>query len=69
MSGLLDKLSPARRANNSDDLPLFYTDQSVDFHRGHRNTPIVSVTLAELLTSMEDEQNGKSHSIPSPSKT
>ncbi|KAF3526962.1 hypothetical protein F2Q69_00050882 [Brassica cretica] len=69
MSGLPDKLSPARRANNSDDLPMFYTDQSVGFHRGHRNTPIVSVTLAELLTSMEDEQNGKSHSIPSPSKT
>uniref|UniRef100_M4CFF9 ABC transporter domain-containing protein n=1 Tax=Brassica campestris TaxID=3711 RepID=M4CFF9_BRACM len=56
-----------RRANNSDDLPLFYTDQSVGFHRGHRNTPKVPVTLAELLTSIEDEQNGKSHSMPSPS--
>ncbi|CAF2111531.1 unnamed protein product [Brassica napus] len=60
MSGLLDKLSPARRANKSDDLPLFYTDQSVGFHRGHRNTPKVSVTLAELLMSMEDDQNGQS---------
>ncbi|KAJ0241558.1 hypothetical protein HA466_0209780 [Hirschfeldia incana] len=67
MSGLLDKLSPARRANNSDDLPLFYTDQkSVGFQRSHINTPKVSVTLAELLMSMEDEQNGKSHSMPSP---
>ncbi|KAF3520336.1 hypothetical protein DY000_02063143 [Brassica cretica] len=43
-----------KRANNSDDLPLFYTDQSVGFHRGHRNTPIVSVTLAELLTNQEE---------------
>ncbi|KAF8091780.1 hypothetical protein N665_0436s0042 [Sinapis alba] len=70
MSGLLDKLSPARRANNSDDLPLFYTDQkSVGFQRGQRNTPKVSVTLAELLMSMEDEQNGQSQSntMPSPS--
>ncbi|KAL0714323.1 hypothetical protein Bca4012_021302 [Brassica carinata] len=69
MSGLLHKLSPARRANNSDDLPLFYTDQ--------RNIPKVSFTLAELLTSVEAEQNGQSgafdiwttvpsYSMPSP---
>ncbi|CAH8353155.1 unnamed protein product [Eruca vesicaria subsp. sativa] len=67
MSGLLDKLSPARRANNSDDLPLFYTDQNSDgFQRGHRNTPKVSVTLAELLMSMEDDHNVQSHYMPSP---
>ncbi|CAN6977397.1 hypothetical protein BRARA_I03640 [Brassica rapa] len=63
MSGLLNKLSPARRANKSDDLPLFYTDQSMGFQRGHRNTPKVSVTLAELLMSMEYDQNGRSQAL------
>lgn len=63
MPGLLDKQSPARRANKSDDLPLFYTDQSMGFQRGHRNTPKVSVTLAELLMSMEYDQNGRSQAL------
>ncbi|WZZ17388.1 hypothetical protein YC2023_110477 [Brassica napus] len=63
MSGLLNKLSPAIRANKSDDLPLFYTDQSMGFQRGHRNTPKVSVTLAELLMSMEYDQNGRSQAL------
>ncbi|CAN7094890.1 unnamed protein product [Brassica rapa subsp. narinosa] len=65
MSGLLDKLSPAIRAKKSDDLPLFYTDQSMvlRFDRGHRNTSKVSVTLAELLMSMEYDQNGRSQAL------
>ncbi|ESQ45132.1 hypothetical protein EUTSA_v10010147mg [Eutrema salsugineum] len=64
MSGLLGKLSPARRVVNGDDLPLFYNDQkSVDLQRCQRNTPKVSITLAELLMSVEDEQNGHSRAL------
>ncbi|CAN8254635.1 unnamed protein product [Cochlearia groenlandica] len=61
MSGLLGRLSPARRAINGDDLPLFYNDQnSVELQRCQRNPARVSVTLAELLMSVENEHNDHS---------
>ncbi|KFK34602.1 hypothetical protein AALP_AA5G167000 [Arabis alpina] len=58
MSGFFGRLSPARRVINGDDLPLFYNEQ-----RCHRDTARVSVTLAELLMSVEDEQNDHSRAL------
>ncbi|CAA7046257.1 unnamed protein product [Microthlaspi erraticum] len=64
MSGLLNKLSPARRVLKSDDLPLFYHDQkSADVQRSQRDTARVSVSLAELLKSVEDERNNPSKAL------
>ncbi|XP_010515843.1 PREDICTED: ABC transporter G family member 20-like [Camelina sativa] len=60
MSGLLGKLSPVRQVNG-DGLPLFYNiHRSVELQRCQRDTARVSVTLAELLMSVEDE--GDEHS-------
>ncbi|EOA23538.1 hypothetical protein CARUB_v10016733mg [Capsella rubella] len=63
MSGLLGKLSPARRFNG-DGLPLFYNiHKSVELQRCQRDTARVSVTLAELLMSVEDEGNDHSRAL------
>ncbi|CAE6076128.1 unnamed protein product [Arabidopsis arenosa] len=63
MSGLFSKLSPARRANG-DGLPLFYNiHKSVELQRCQRDTARVSVTLAELLMSVEDEGDDQSRAL------
>ncbi|KAG7565544.1 ABC transporter-like [Arabidopsis suecica] len=63
MSGLFSKLSPARRANG-DGLPLFYNiHKSVELQRCQRDTARVSVTLAELLMSVEDEGDDHSRAL------
>ena len=50
MSGLLDKLSPAIRAKKSDDLPLFYTDQSMVLRFDVLIISIVRLILILCLT-------------------
>ncbi|XP_010504115.1 PREDICTED: ABC transporter G family member 20-like [Camelina sativa] len=63
MSGLLGKLSPVRQVNG-DGLPLFYNiHRSVELQRCQRDTARVSVTLAELLMSVEDEGNDHSRAL------
>ncbi|VVB02481.1 unnamed protein product [Arabis nemorensis] len=61
MSGLLGKLSPAKRETGNNDLPLFYVNQtSMEPQRCPRGTPRVSATLAELLMNVEDARNDQS---------
>ncbi|KAG7628368.1 putative ABC-type Cd(2+) transporter [Arabidopsis thaliana] len=63
MSGLFGILSPAKRVNG-DGLPLFYNiHKSVELQRCHRDTARVSVTLAELLMSVEDEGDDQSRAM------
>ncbi|ESQ52371.1 hypothetical protein EUTSA_v10016295mg [Eutrema salsugineum] len=58
MSGLLAKLSPAKRVAGNNDLPLFYVNQtSMEPQRSPRDTPRVTATLAELLMNVEDARN------------
>ncbi|EOA28485.1 hypothetical protein CARUB_v10024695mg [Capsella rubella] len=61
MSGLLGKLSPAKRVAGNNDLPLFYVNQtSMEPQRCPRDTPRASVTFAELLMNVEDARNDQS---------
>ncbi|XP_010509348.1 PREDICTED: ABC transporter G family member 2-like [Camelina sativa] len=59
MSGLLGKLSPAKRVTSNNDLPLFYVNQT-SMEPQRRDTPRVSVTFAELLMNVEDARNDQS---------
>ncbi|EFH57763.1 abc transporter family protein [Arabidopsis lyrata subsp. lyrata] len=62
MSGL-GKLSPAKRVDGNNDLPLFYVNtMSMEPQRRPRDTPRVSVTFAEHLMNVEDARNDESAS-------